>query len=218
MVRSAIFLLLAATAVWAGEDCAACSRETIRVEGAATGTAHYLCRACSAVHHVHASGRSTYSRRVGGRRLSSLDFPLPGAEAADVILVAGPKGSRDIINRPGHPVTRPTHPVNRPSHPVNRPSHAVNRPNHAVTRPNHAVTRPRHPVERPAASVTRPGHAVSRPSHAVTRPAHSVNRPGHAIRRSGHPIKRHRRTSSGRNSTIWVRTTAPRAAPRRYRG
>jgi hypothetical protein len=214
-MRVAIVLLFAAATTrvaQAGEDCAFCGRETVRIEGAAPGTAHYLCRACSGVRHVLADGRTLVSRRVEGRRHTSNEFPLPGPDAAETVLVP----------LRGHPVTRPAHPVTLPSHPVERPSHPVTRPGHPVDRPDHPVTRPSHPVERPGHPVGRPAHPVERPAAPVTLPGHPVERPGHPVTRMGHPVGRGghplglnlRRGGSG--SDTMLKSRARRAPAREY--
>jgi hypothetical protein len=207
-MRIAIVLLFAAattTAAWAGEDCAFCGRETVRIEGAAPGAAHYLCRACSGVRHVLADGRSVLSTRVDGRRHTSNEFPLPGPGAAETVLVPVR----------GHPVTRSAHPVTLPSHPVERPGHPVTRPSHPVTRPSHPVERSSHPVERPSHPVGRPASSVTLPGHPVERPGHPVTRMGHPVTRGGHPLGLNLRRV-GRGSDTMLKSTARRAPAREY--
>jgi hypothetical protein len=214
-MRIAIVLLFAAattSVAQAGEDCAFCGRETVRIEGAAPGTAHYLCRACSGVRHVLADGRTVLSTRVDGRRHTSDEFPLPGPDAAETVLVPlrGHPVTRSAhpVTLPGHPLELPGHPVTRPGHPVERPAHPVTRPSHPVERPSHPVERPSHPVERAAAPVTLPGHPVERSSHPVTRM-------GHPVTRSGHPLGLNlRRTGAG--SDTMLKSTARRAPAREY--
>jgi len=214
-MRVAIVLLFAAaatTVAQAGEVCPFCGRETVRVEGAEPGTAHYVCRACSGVTHVLADGRTVLSTRVDGRRHTSDEFPLPGPDAAETVLV--PLRGHPV-DRPGHPVTRPGHPVERPAAPVGRPGHPVERPAAPVTRPTHPVERASHPVERPSHPVERPAASVTLPGHAVGRPAHSVTRMGHPVGRSGHPLGLNLRRR-GTGSDTMLKSDARRAPAREY--
>jgi len=207
-----IALAAASPAAFASEaparECPFCARELIRVTAKEAAAAHYLCGRCSGVVHVHADGRETLSKRVGGRRLAfrptedgaSPGFPLPGSEGRPV-------------DRPAHPVERPEHPVERPSDPVERPSHPVERPAQPVERPSHPVERADHPVTRPSHAVCLPAHAVKRPGHAVNRPDHAVRRPGHPVTRPGHPVSRFRTRSAP--TTLGYKSPIPRSAPPR---